>query len=279
VEQLIKTRLKELDEESEDEYEDANSSGIVAIMTKTLDPDTFTIPEVKNGPQWENWLEAIKKEIEALEQNQTWKLVDKLQNRHVVRSKFVLKQKRSASGHIDKFKARLVAQGFSQKQGVDYSETFAPVTTITTIMITFTLAVAKNWVIHQIDFDSAYLNASLDEEIYMLIPPEHRDYGKGKVFRLKKSIYGLKQAGREWYQLLRDTLLKDGWKQCMKDACVFTRNQGDNKIITIIYVDDMIITAKSIEAVSEVKKELAKEFKIKDLGELSYILGICVKRN
>lgn len=193
AEKRIKTQLAEDYKDyttTEGTLNNLKCSTILAI--KTLDSDTFTVTEVKDSP---NWNEAIKKKLEMLENNKTWTIMLKPKDGKIIDCKFVLKQKRNATGGICKYKARLVVQGFSQIKEVDFQETFSPVTSITTIMLILSIATFRDWEIHQMDFDSAYLNTDLTEEIYMEIPDEHSASDKGNVFRLQKSLYGLKQAG------------------------------------------------------------------------------------
>lgn len=142
-----------------------------------------------------------------------------------------------------------------------------------------TLAVSNGWETHHVDFNSAYLNAELNEEIYMKIPNGHKASESENVFRLKKAIYRLEQAGRKWYLLLRKNLLSQEWQECKKDNCVFQRKNRGLKEILAVYVDDVLIIAENTTAISTIKVELASAFKIKDLGKLDYILGMRISQN
>lgn len=150
-------------------------------------------------------------EFDALLQNGTWELVPK-QSQNIISCRWIFRVKRNPDGSINKYKARLVAKGFQQRPGVDFSENFSPVTKPVTIRIVLSLALSRGWPLRQLDINNAFLNGTLDEEVYMLQPPgfthpNHPDY----ICRLRKAIYGLKQAPRAWYMALKQFLLQFGF--------------------------------------------------------------------
>ena len=158
------------------------------------------------------WKEAIKIELDSILKNKTWELVDLASGAKPIGYKWIFKRKYFPDGSIEKYKARLVAKGFSQKQNIDYFDTFSPVTRISSIRILIALASIHKLFIHQMDVKTAFLNGDLDEEIYMLqhegcITPEKEH----KVCKLNKSLYGLKQAPKQWNEKFDNALLKNGF--------------------------------------------------------------------
>ncbi|KAG7598911.1 Integrase catalytic core [Arabidopsis suecica] len=187
---------------------------------------------------------------------------------------------RNADGTIDRFKARLVAKGFHQRPGIDFQETFSPVIKHVTIRVVLGLAARKNWVLRQLDVNNAFLQGKLTEEVYMSQPPGFIDKDKPHyVCRLHKAIYGLKQAPRAWYNELRDFLLSNGFVNSLADASVFVFHMGEVIIYMLVYVDDIVLTGNSASAIDRFIQVLSKRFSLKDMGALSYFLGLEVTRS
>ena len=183
-------------------------------------------------------------------------------------------------GNIDRYKGRLVVRGFSQKSGIDYSETFFPVVRLDSIRLLLAFAVKKGMKVHQMDVVTAFLNGHLDEEIYMNQPEGFIQSGKDHlVCKLKRSLYGLKQAPRCWNRELTDFLISSSFIQSMADPCVFFKSNEDNSITVLaVYVDDIILLTNTDEEMAKLKHSLSVRFKMKDLGSLHYILGIHVEQ-
>lgn len=221
-----------------------------------------------------NWKEAMNKEIEALENNGTWKIVQLPNGKKPIGCKWIYKVKYKADGTIERYKARLVAQGFTQVEGVDYHETYAPVAKMTSVRCLLTVALAKNWSIEQLDVNNAFLHGDLEEEVYMRVPQGFERKGENRVCKLLKSIYGLKQASRNWFAKLTQFLIRYGFVQSLADYSLFTYNNGKVFIGILVYVDDMIIVSNHNEESKKFKASLDKNFGIKDLGRLKYFLGI-----
>ena len=176
-----------------------------------LDDQPSTYREVVDRPDWEQWELAMQDEINSIIKNRTWDLVELPAGRKAIGSKWVFTRKRTASGEIERYKARLVAKGFSQVAGVDFTETFAPVARFSSIRALLALATACDLEIHQMDVRTVFLNGDLDVDIYMTQPEGFVVPGaETKVCKLNKSLYGLKQAGRQWYQKIDDALIKLG---------------------------------------------------------------------
>jgi len=189
----------------------------------------------------------------------------------VLTTKWVFKIKRKSDGSIDKYKSRLVVRGFLQKEGVDFSETFAPVLKFETLRILFSCLL--NWHIHQMDIKAAFLYGDIEEDIY-IEQPQGFDDGTLKVLKLKKALYGLKQAPRAWNQKLVEFLVSKNFKRSENDQCLFTNKD----LIITCYVDDILIWGKELKSVDKIKDELSDKFKMSYSGEVRTILGIDIKR-
>ncbi|XP_074271153.1 uncharacterized protein LOC141595079 [Silene latifolia] len=220
------------------------------------------------------WREAMGKEIDALEKNGTWKIVDLPDGKKPIGCKWVYKTKLKADGTIERHKARLVAQGFTQIEGIDYHETFAPVAKMTSVRLLLAVAVAKKWNISQLDINNAFLHGDLDEKVYMRLPQGFQAKTTGKVCRLLKSLYGLKQVSRNWFAKLTDALRGYGFTQSLADYSLFTMNKSGIFLGLLVYVDDMIIVSNNSKASDNLKQFLDAKFGIKDHGRLKFFLGI-----
>jgi transposase InsO family protein len=232
-----------------------------------------TIQEALGDP---NWKLAVKEEMDALRKNNTWSITDLPHDKRAVGCKWVFTVKCKADGNVERYKARLVAKGFTQTHGIDYQETFAPVAKINSIRILLSLAVNFNWTLHQFDVKNAFLNGELHEEVYMSLPPGFEEnLGRDKVCRLKKSLYGLKQSPRAWFERFGNVVKKHGFTQSQADHTLFFKHSHEGKIaILIVYVDDIIMTGDDVNEISDLKRRLEAEFDIKDLGKLKYFLGM-----
>ncbi|KAI3736523.1 hypothetical protein L2E82_26344 [Cichorium intybus] len=232
----------------------------------------------KQAAQNDLWREAMQREIKALEENGTWTLAELPAGKRAVDSKWVYNVKYKPNGEVERYKARLVAKGFTQMEVVDFHDTFAPVAKLVTVRTLLAIAAKKDWIIHQLDVNNAFLHGDLHEEVYMKIPEGFAKEGDSRVCRLKKSLYGLRQASCNWYQKFTTTLTRLNFKQTHADASLFIYKQGDTFVAALIYVDDVIITGNDIAIIRDTKDHLDKQFSIKDLGPLKYFLGIEVAK-
>lgn len=184
--------------------------------------------------------------------------------------------KYNADGSVNRYKARLVAKGFTQSYGVDYEETFAPVAKLNSVRVILSLAANLDWPLHQLDIKNAFLNGDLEEEVYMQIPPGLESSSTANmVCRLRKSLYGLKQSPRAWFDRLTRVVNKDGFNQCQSDHTMFVKHSMEGKVaLFIVYVDDIVITGNDYDQIDHLKGLLATEFEVKDLGQLKYFLGM-----
>ena len=241
--------------------------------------------EAWRGDHSTNWKEATNSEYDSLLSNHTWDLVSLPAGKNVVGSRWVFKVKRNADGTVERFKARLVAQGYSQSQGVDYQEVFSPVVRYNSIRSLLAVANICDWEVHQMDVKTAFLQGDLDEEIYMKQPDGYVDKEKpNHVCKLKKSIYGLKQAARCWNFAIDSFLKSNGYKNSGADSCLYVKSvkQSNGKvdfIILALYVDDILLFSNNIDMLTKEKILLARRFKVEDLDEVHYVLGMSVERN
>ena len=237
-----------------------------------------TSKEAMERPDGKEWQSAMREEYESLVKNKTWELVDLPQGRTPISCKWVYKIKYDSSGNIERYKARLVARGFTQRYGIDYEETFAPVVKFASLRCLLALAAFEDMELHQMDVKTAYLNGDLKEEIFME-QPEGFDTGDGKMCRLRKSLYGLKQAGRTWYEKIDNTFAELGFVRSEADHSIYVKDKDGVKTIIALYVDDLVIACNDEAALASIKRELGQHYEMKDLGTLHYCLGLRITRN
>lgn len=240
-------------------------------------PDPKTVEEALSAPDGHKWREAIQEELTNLKTNGTWDIVPRPAGRRVVKCKWVLRKKYKQNGDLERYKARLVACGYSQVEGIDFKETFSPVIKLKSLRILLALAVERSWPVHQIDITAAYLNGSLDETIFMEQPAVFCEGSRDDVCLLKKSLYGLRQSGRQWNVRLDEFLKKEGLTRSKADPCVYFDNEKN--IIVGVYVDDIVIIAESEEKIKLFKGSIGGEFEVKDLGEAHHILSMGIRRH
>ncbi|KAJ9556796.1 LOW QUALITY PROTEIN: hypothetical protein OSB04_011410 [Centaurea solstitialis] len=275
------------DEQSEEDEEQPRRSKR-ARLEKSFGPDFLTYmvesePKTyreavtsSEGPQWK---EAIKSEIDSILQNHTWELVDLPPGCKPLGYRWMFKKKMKADGTIDKYKARLVIKGYRQKEGLDYFDTYLPVTRITSIRLVLAIAAIRNLQIHQMDVKTAFLNGELDEEIYMEQPEGFVAKGKeNKVCKLVKSLYGLKQAPKQLHQKFDQAMLESGFKISERDKCVYMKDTAHGYVILCLYVDDMLIIDSDDKMIKSTKDMLKSKFDMKDMGLADVILGIKITR-
>lgn len=242
------------------------------------EPKTFK--EAMASSQRNQWKQAMAEELDSINSNETWDLVDLPAGRRAVGCKWVYKLKRDQNGEVTRYKARLVAQGFSQRYGTDYDEVFAPVVRQTTFRTLMSVAAKRRMVVKQYDVKTAFLHGNLEEEIFMKQPPGFAVAGmENKVCRLKKSLYGLKQAARSWNQRLNEVLEQAGFRRCESDPCLYRRKVHGRWCYVLVYVDDLIVASEDEQIIKPLEQALKRNFEISSLGDVQYYLGIEVLRD
>jgi hypothetical protein len=205
-------------------------------------------------------------------------LVERPKNHNVIGTKWVYRNKENEDGIVVKNKSRLVAQGYTQVEGLDFAETFVPVARLEAIRILLAYACPRNIKLYQMDVKSAFLNGKISELVYVEQPPGFEDPTKpNHVYKLSKALYGLKQAPRAWYERRRDFLLSKGFKIGKVDTTLFTKKIGNGIFICQIYVDDIILGSTSEDFCKEFGEIMSREFEMSMIGELSFFLGLQIK--
>ena len=222
----------------------------------------------------------MQAEIASIHNNKTWTLVPLPFNKRAITSRWVYKIKPGINGTADRYKARLVARGFEQKFGIDYSDTFAPVVRWETIRILIALAVHLNWSIHQLDVLTAFLNGILTEDVYMYQPQGFIRSGTSHlVCKLHKALYGLRQSPRAWYARLHAALISWHLVQSQNDPNLYFAHSGSDTVALLVYVNDILLTGSNSQLITTLKNKLHKEFKTNDIGPIQRYLGVEFHRN
>ena len=252
-----------------------------ALSTTVLDEDEpTTYEEAMTRPDAHLWLAAIQAEYQSQQTAGTYELTELPSGRLPIGCKWVFKIKRRADGSIDRYKARLVAKGYSQKEGLDYKETFAPVAKFASIRTLLALAAHQDYEVHQMDVKTAFLNGDLDVDLYMQQPEGFVVAGQEHlVCKLRKSIYGLKQAGRAWFEKINAALIRIDFSPLDSDHCVYVRHHEDDVLYIVLYVDDLLLIGSSLAEVKQLKTDLSARFEMTDLGEAEYVLGLQITRD
>ena len=249
----------------------------MTIMQNAVDLATSPLPqtykEAVTGPESTEWLKAIQEEYNSLIENVTWVAADLPPGRKALTTKWVLKRKLGPQGEITRYKARMVARGFQQVEGFDFTETYSGVVKAAAYRLLFALSAVFNWHCHQMDIATAFLNGDLDEEVYIYPPAGYPV--PGKVLRLRKALYGLKQSPRQWYKKLRKWMFDQGWEVSQYDECVFIRRRPF--LIATVYVDDINIFGPVLKDILTFKTDISHTFKVTDAGPVSWYLGMQIK--
>ena len=244
-----------------------------------LNSEPTSIDEALRGPDARKWQEALDYEINQLEKMGTW-VVETLPAGHTaIPCSEVLRIKRGPDGEIQSYRVRIVAGGHRQVEGVNYSETFSAAAKMPTVRVVLANAAVQDWEIEHVDVKSAYLNAPLEETIYMKPPRGVLKPGQeGKVLRLLKGLYGLKQAGRGWYLEMSKVFMKElGYKRSRVDHSVFYKKTEDEHTIIAVATDDMAVTSKRKADAEKFKSEIKKHWEITDHGPIKWFLGFEIK--
>src|SRR4051812_32176360 len=254
------------------------SGGDGELMVDHDDPATFQ--EAVDGPDSELWLGAMREEMQSMSDNHVWELVDPIDGVRTIGCKWIFKVKMDMDGNPQTYKARLVAKGYRQIQGIDYEETFSPVAMVKSIRILLAIAAYYDYEIWKMDVKTAFLNGNLTEDVYMSQPEGFVDpKNKGKICKLLKSIYGLKQASRSWNLRFDEAIIGFGFIKNEDEPCVYKKANVSKITFLVLYVDDILLIGNDIPTLHETKAWLGKCFSMKDLGDAAYILGIKIYRD
>jgi len=281
------------------------------VTEETVNPDDvfsgiaeISVQEAFEGEDHEEWKKAVEDEMMSLLKNDTWDIIKRSEKQNVVGCRFVLTNKYRSDGQIERYKARLVAKGYNQRFGVDYHQTFAPVARLETIRTMMALAAELKLKIWQFDVVTAYLNCHLEEEVIMEMPEMLEEMLRrivtktshtsevhsraqtmlrmikegGNACHLKRALYGLRQAGRQWHTKLSQKLKSLGFKATVNEPCLYYGWRNSEIMIVTIYVDDLLVAARDKAWIQETKDQLLQDFEIKDLGPARYCLGLEIKQ-
>jgi Reverse transcriptase (RNA-dependent DNA polymerase) len=255
-------------------YEQANAANSLEDWEPNSLKDALMTSEASE------WIIAANDEMNSLLKHQTWELTTLPAGRKAVGSRWVFRRKLKQNGDIDRYKARLVAQGYTQVEGVDYQETYAPVASMKAIRCLIAVSVELGLHLHQMDVKTAFLNGILEEDIYMKQPEGYiKDGQEHLVCKLKRSLYGLKQSPRVWNSVLHTFLCEQGFTACETEMCIYFKRANNSLMMLSVYVDDLIIASDCMNTLNAMKRTLSARFEMSDMGEMQYCLGVQVKRD
>uniref|UniRef100_A0A2N9EE71 Integrase catalytic domain-containing protein n=1 Tax=Fagus sylvatica TaxID=28930 RepID=A0A2N9EE71_FAGSY len=222
------------------------------------EPASFS--EALHSPDRDEWMTAMQEEMSSMDKNNVWELVDLPPGRKTIGNKWVLKVKRKADGSIDRYKARLVAKGYTQREGIDYEDTFSPVVRFASIRLILSIVAKQDLELFQMDVKTAFLNGELDEEIYMAQPAGF-------------------ESSRQWYLRFHDSITSFGFEMIEEDHCVYLKRSKRSILILSLYVDDILLAGNDMDSIVTTKKWLSSTFEMKDMGEANFVLGVKITRD
>ena len=266
---------------SEEEDENADDDYLYVAQTEAIfgGDEPRSLREAKESPEWSEWERAIMSELNQLREKGTWSLIETPEDAIPLANKWVFTRKYGKGGELLKYKGRLVVKGFAQRPGFDYVETFSPIVRMETLRAILALSALKRLEIGQLDVKGAYLNGILKERVFMRQPEGYED-GSGRACLLIKTLYGLKQSGREWNNELDSKLKKHAFVQLLSDPCAYVRRGGEDDLeIITVWVDDLMLFATSKKLMERMKADIKAEWEVTDLGEPSKIIGIEITRD
>ena len=265
---------------------DTSYTDLTTVAPNFIRQSDVAIPATQKAaarsPEWPRWEAAMQAELQSIKRHGTFSLVEKPNSGvNIVGCKWVFAVK-AKDGWVSRFKARLVARGFSQQYGVDFEETYSPVLKYKTLRMLLSLICARDMTLELMDVQTAYLNAPLKETVYMSQPPGLEEGGRNIVWRLHKALYGLKQSGREWHTHLNTFVLSLGFTRCVFDSCVYIKRSRTGRLIILsVYVDDIPSAFDPADAAEweEIKQQFFAKYAIKFLGEADWFLNMRITRN
>ncbi|GJR04458.1 putative ribonuclease H-like domain-containing protein [Tanacetum coccineum] len=244
--------------------------------TVVLEEEPKRVSKALSDPAW---VEAMQEELLQFKLQNVWVLVDLPKGHRAIGTKWVYRNKKDERGIVVRNKARLVAQGHTQEEGIDYDEVFAPVARIEAIRIFLAYASYMGFTVYQMDVKSAFLYGQIEEEVYVCQPPGFEDPDHpDKVYKVVKALYGLHQAPRAWYDTLATYLLSNGFQRGQIDQTLFIKSQKGHILLVQIYVDDIIFGSTKKELCDEFEKLMKDKFQMSSMGELTFFLGLQVQQ-
>jgi Reverse transcriptase (RNA-dependent DNA polymerase) len=254
---------------------------LAGIMHEEEDPKSIT--DALSRQNGQEWLESLQSELQSMKNHHVWDLVpQKLVpiGKKVIKSKTICHIKHDENRHIAKLKTRIVAKGFTQIAGEDYHDMFSPVAKLESLFLILAIAAKLDWELRQLNVKTAFLHAELDKEIYMEQPEGGIIEGyEDHMCKLRKGIYGLKQAGRQWNKTLDKAMLKHGFNRISADHCVYMQSTSQGKSMIAVHTDDMAVAASIIPERDSILRGLRSMFDITHLGDIRWMLGIEICRD
>ena len=279
--QDISNRARQLREEAKFNINFMEDLALTSIVHEDEDPKS--VAEALSRPNGPLWKVALDSELKSMHDHHVWDLVPRTSQpigKKVIKSKTICHIKRDELGNMAKLKARFVAKEFTQIAGEDYHDTCSPVGRMESLRLLLSIAATLDWDVKQLDVKTAFLHSELDEEIYMEQPEGGIAVGyEDHICKLRKGIYGLKQAGRQWNKMLDKTMLKHGFKRIPADHCLYMRITSRGKSIIVVHTDDMAAAASTPAKMESIIHDLRSTFDIMDLGEIKWMLGIEISQN
>lgn len=249
-----------------------------AALSSSTESEPLTAAEAMRRPDAAEWRRAMEAEMESLQQHDTWNVEKTPTGVQPLPVRWVFKIKEEADGS-KRYKARLVAKGFRQREGVDFEDVFAPVSKGSTLRALLSVVAVEDLHLHQLDIKTAFLNGKLTEEVWVEQPEGFQQQDSSFSCHLQRALYGLKQAPRAWFTELRTALQQLGFQQSAADPALFSSMQGEHSVIILVYVDDLLIAASSMPAITTAKQSLLQRFEGRDLGEAKCFLGLEISRD
>ncbi|KAL3520958.1 hypothetical protein ACH5RR_019107 [Cinchona calisaya] len=226
------------------------------------------------------WIDAMNEKIKSMKDNDIWELVTLPEGTKPIGCKWIFKTKRDSKSNVERYKALLVTKGFTQKECIDYKETFSPISSKDSFRVIMALVAHFDLELLQMDVKTMFLNGNIDETIYMMQPENFVSKDtKNMICKLKKSIYGLKQVSRQWYHKFHQIIISFGFEMNLVDDCIYHKFSESKYIFLVLYVDDILLASNGIGLLHETKRFLSQNFEMKDLGDASFVLGIQIHRD
>lgn len=247
-------------------------------MTPAVD-EPRTYHEAMSSHDAQQWSEAVRAELDALNQLRTWRPAKLPKGAKLVGTRWLFKRKRDSDGVVIKYKGRVIAQGWSQRPGRDFENSFTPTAQLASIRLVLTIAAAFNMIIEQGDVSNAFLNSPIDRPVYVKAPEGYRLPDGADCLELLKALYGTKQAGHQWWQTLKKEFNAIGLVACCSDWSIYYMGHGHSYVIVVVYVDDMLVVSRSQRAIDRIFHLLGKKWKITRSPKVEQLLGIRIRRS